>query len=73
MEPEIKCLKLWKILKIPPESGEDVGHQQFISQPSPLLGVCCVERVRDQQAEEDAINTCFRKNSNTKCPRLKCA
>ena len=36
-----------------PESGENVGHQQLVSQSSPLLGVCGVEGVRDQQAARE--------------------
>ena len=36
-----------------PESGENVGHQQLISEPSPLLSVCCVEGVRDEQAAKE--------------------
>ena len=47
--------KVTKVLRImlKPESGENVGHQQLISEPSPLLSVRCVEGVRDQQAAKE--------------------
>ena len=51
-----------------PERGENVGHQLLISQSSPLLGVCCVEGVRDEQAAMVVIIV-VRCNSN--CFKLK--
>ena len=50
--------KLTNVLRtmLEPESGENVGHQQLISEPSPLLSVCCVEGVRDEQAAKENHN-----------------